>query len=170
MNPAVIIGAHLASVEDPRTGPAVRHEFLDILVIGILAVISGADSWVDVAQYGRSKEAWLKTFLELPHGIPSHDTFGRVFSLIDPDAFAESFISWTRAIASLTQGQVVAIDGKSLRRSHDRDRGQPPLHMVSAWASANHLVLGQVAVEDKSNEITAIPELLGLLGLKGTRS
>jgi predicted transposase YbfD/YdcC len=141
---------------------------LDIVVIGILAVICGADTWVDVALFGRSKESWLKTFLALPNGIPSHDTFGRVFARINPDAFAEGFASWTRALAVLTEGQVIAIDGKSLRRSHDRQRDLAPLHMVSAWATDNHLVLGQQAVADKSNEITAIPLLLEMLDLKGS--
>ena len=168
MNPATVIGGFFWSIKDPRTGPAVRHKLLDILVIAILATISGADSWVGVAAYGQAKKTWLKTLLELPSGIPSHDTFGRVFAMIDPDAFTRHFADWTQAMAAMAKGQVIAIDGKSVRRSHDRGRQQPPLHVVSAWASENRLVVGQVAVETKSNEITAIPQLLTLLQLEGT--
>jgi predicted transposase YbfD/YdcC len=140
---------------------------LDVVTIALCAVICGADTWVDVAEFGRSKEPWLRTFLDLPNGIPAHDTFGRVFAALDPAAFETAFLGWVQALAAGTAGQVVAIDGKTLRRSHDRATGQGALHLVSAWASANHLVLGQLAVDAKSNEITAIPALLDTLALAG---
>jgi predicted transposase YbfD/YdcC len=154
------------SVEDPRVNRQRRHNLLDIIAIAVCGVIGGADGWVDVALFGRSKEAWLRTFLELPNGIPSHDTFGRVFSLLDPIAFQEAFQAWVRAIQQNIKG-VVAIDGKTVRRSHDRGKGKQAIHLVSAWASENYLALGHVKVDDKSNEITAIPELLRMLDLKG---
>ena len=156
---------HFGQVTDPRQNH-VDHLLLDIITIAVCAVICGADSWVEVAEFGRTKEKWLRTFLILPHGIPSHDTFGRVFGLIDPDEFQQGFISWITAISHLTAGQVIAIDGKRLRRSHDGRLGKAAIHMVSAWASANRLVLGQVKTDEKSNEITAIPELLKLLVIR----
>jgi predicted transposase YbfD/YdcC len=161
--------AHLARVPDPRSGPALRHDLLDILTIAILAVLCGADTWVGVELFGRGKEGWLRTFLALPHGVPSHDTFGRVFAALDPAAFERGFLRWVRALAA-TGGEGppgVAIDGKTLRRSHDRANGLGPLHLVSAWSTDQGLVLGQVAVDDKSNEITAIPALLNVLDLAG---
>jgi predicted transposase YbfD/YdcC len=161
------IGEHFNDLEDPRMERTKHHQLLDIIAIAICGVICGADSWVDLELFGRSKEEWLKRFLSLPNGIPSHDTFGRVFALLDPVKFAQCFTSWVRAVSQLTQGQVIAIDGKALRRSHDRANGKSAIHMVSAWASANHLVLGQLKVDDKSNEITAIPELLEVLELSG---
>jgi predicted transposase YbfD/YdcC len=161
------IAKHFRKLKDPRTGNAKQHIFLEILIIAICAVICGADGWNDVELYGKNKKEWLKTFLELPKGIPSHDTFGRVFALIKPDEFQEHFIEWIKAIEKLTAGQVVAIDGKQLRRSHDHDAGKAAIYMVSAWATTNQIVLGQRKVNDKSNEITAIPELLKLLDLAG---
>jgi predicted transposase YbfD/YdcC len=161
------IAKHFRELKDPRTGNAKQHIFLEILIIAICAVICGADGWNDVELYGKNKKAWLKTFLELPKGIPSHDTFGRVFALIQPDEFQERFIEWIKAIEKLTAGQVIAIDGKQLRRSHDHDLGKAAIYMVSAWATTNQVVLGQRKVADKSNEITAIPELLKLLDLAG---
>lgn len=160
---------HFAEVKDPRTRRRVNHYLIEIIIIAICAVISGADDWVGVEKFGRAKEAWLKEKLKLklPHGIPSHDTFGDVFALLDPEQFQSSFLSWITAISQLTQGEVVAIDGKRLRRSHDGVLGKAAIHMVSAWASVNRLVLGQVKTEEKSNEITAIPALLKLLSLKG---
>jgi predicted transposase YbfD/YdcC len=140
---------------------------LDIVVIAICAVICGADGWVDVEEFGKAKKEWLRTFLELPNGIPSHDTFGRVFAQLDPEQFQQSFINWVQAVSDILDGQVVAIDGKTLRRSHDHTLGKAAIHMVSAWAAANHLVLGQVKTEAKSNEITAIPALLKMLAIKG---
>lgn len=153
-------------VEDPRVNRQRRHNLLDIIAVAVCAVIGGADSWVDVALFGRSKETWFRSFLELPNGIPSHDTFGRVFSLLDPVAFQHAFQAWVRAVQQNIQG-VVAIDGKTVRRSHDRSKGKKAIHLVSAWASENYLALGHVKVDDKSNEITAIPELLRMLDLKG---
>jgi len=163
----ISIGEHFADIVDPRVNRTKRHLLLDIIVIAICGVICGADGWVAVETFGKAKEAWLRTFLELPHGIPSHDTFGRVFARLDPEAFQRSFINWVQALSELTEGQVIAVDGKTLRRSHDETLGKAAIHMVSAWATANHLVLGQLKVADKSNEITAIPTLLQLLELNG---
>lgn len=153
-------------VEDPRMDRTKHHLLVDILLIAILAVICGAEGWVDIETFGKAKEEWLKTFLELPNGIPSHDTFGRVFARIDPQQFEQCFLKWVQSLDEKISG-VVAIDGKTLRRSHDRGKGKKALHLVSAWASSARLVLGQVGVEEKSNEITAIPALLKLLTLQG---
>lgn len=158
---------HFGDLADPRTGNAKAHIFLEILIIAICAVICGADGWSDVELFGKNKKAWLKTFLELPKGIPSHDTFGRVFSQIKPEEFQKRFLEWVQAIEKLTSGQVIAVDGKKLRRSHDREAGKAAIYMVSAWATQNQLVLGQTKVDDKSNEITAIPQLLQLLEIAG---
>lgn len=166
-DPSGLIAKHFANLEDPRIDRTKRHSLLDILVIAICAVICGADNWEEVQLFGEAKEAWFKTFLELPNGIPSHDTFWRVFARLDPQQFQESFVKWISSMAEVTQGQVIAIDGKSLRRSHDRGLGRGAIDMVSAWAAENHLVLGQVKVDDKSNEITAIPELLRVLEVSG---
>ena len=133
----------------------------------ICAVICGAETWVDMEMYGKSKQDWLAGFLDLTNGIPSHDTFGRVFARIDPEEFQGCFLAWIRAVFAVTDGQVIALDGKQLRRSHDNVNGKAAIYMVSAWATANRLVLGQVKVDDKSNEVTAIPELLSLLELAG---
>ena len=130
-------------------------------------LICGADNWVDIELFGNCKEEWFKSFLELPNGIPSHDTFGDVFARLDPEQFQHCFIEWVQAVAQLTQGEVVAIDGKTVRRSHDRTLGKGAIHMVNVWASSNGLALGQGKVEEKSNEITAIPKLLQLLELAG---
>lgn len=159
--------AHFSVLQDPRDALKRRHHLLDMVVIAIAATLGGADGWVEIAQFGRAKEAWFQQFLELPHGIPAHDTFGRVFSLLDPQAFAQCFRAWVAAIRTVIPGEIIAIDGKTLRRSHDRAKGLAALHVVSAWATANRVVLGQVATEAKSNEITAIPALLALLMLKG---
>jgi len=158
---------YFEGLEDPRIERSKRHSLPDIITIAICAVICGADSWVHVEMFGRSKEEWFRTFLELPNGIPSHDTFGDVFSRLDPERFQECFMEWSQGVAELLPGEVVAIDGKTARRSYDRHGGKGALHLVSAWASANTLTLGQVQTEEKSNEITAIPRLLELLELKG---
>lgn len=165
--PAGSILQHFGEMQDPRTGNAKAHIFLEILIIAILAVICGADGWSDVELFGKNKKGWLKTFLKLPKGIPSHDTFGRVFAKIKPEEFQKRFIEWVQAIEKLTVGQVIAVDGKKLRRSHDLEAGQEAIYMVSAWATQNQLILGQTKVADKSNEITAIPELLRLLDITG---
>ena len=156
-----------ASLEDPRVERSKRHKLLDIITIAISATICSADSWVHIEMFGRSKEEWFRTFLELPGGIPSHDTFGEVFSRLNPEQFQSCFMDWTREAARLAQGEVVAIDGKTVRRSHDRFQGRQAIHLVSTWASADTITLGQVKTEEKSNEITAIPRLLGLLALRG---
>lgn len=161
------IAAYFSIIQDPRVERTRQHSLHDILVIAICAVICGADGWVAVEQFGRSKEEWFRSFLDLAHGIPSHDTFGRVFAALDTQAFTAAFVKWMAAIANLTDGEVVAIDGKTLRRSFDRASAKAAIHMVSAWAQGNHVVLGQVKTEEKSNEITAIPRLLDLLDIKG---
>lgn len=155
-----------SDLEDPRADYGKRHLLLDIIIIAICAVVCGADSWTEVELFGRSKEKWLRTFLELPHGIPSHDTFGRVFQRLDPVAFGQRFREWTQRVEEVSAGQVVAVDGKTLRRSYDRASGKGALEMVSAWATANRLILGQLKVAEGTNEITAIPELLELLEIR----
>ena len=165
--PVASIEHHFSDLEDPRIDRTKLHRLLDIVVIAICGVICGGDTWVEVESFGQAKHNWLKTFLELPNGIPSHDTFGRVFGALDPDQFRTCFLNWVTAVSEITQGQVIAIDGKTLRRSHDKVLGKAAIVMVSAWATTNHLVLGQVKVDDKSNEITAIPELLQTLTISG---
>ena len=165
-HPASIL-THFASLPDPRRERRRLHRLLDLVAIALCAVIAGCDDWVEVAAYGRQKRDWLKTFLPLPHGIPSHDTFSRVFSLLDPHAFQRCFTRWIEALQTATGGKLVAIDGKTLRHSFDTAAGTSALHLVSAWAAQNHLLLGQRAVDGHSNEITAIPELLAVLDLKG---
>ena len=160
--------AYFAEIEDPRVERTRRHELLDIIVIAICAVICSADDWVDVEGWGNAKLDWLRQHgLPLPNGIPSHDTFGDVFGRLKPDQFETSFLGWVQTVMGASGGKIVAIDGKTLRRSHDRRLGKSAIHMVSAWASANHLLLGQVKVDEKSNEITAIPALLAMLTLGG---
>jgi predicted transposase YbfD/YdcC len=156
-----------AKVPDPRREHLRLHHLWDIIAITILAVIAGADSWVEVAKYGLNKLEFLASFLELPNGIPAHDTFGRVFALLNPSALQEGFMQWVQAIAEATLGRVVAIDGKTARRSFDKAAGKGALHMVSAWVSENRLLLGQQACDSKSNEITAIPELIKNLEISG---
>jgi predicted transposase YbfD/YdcC len=156
-----------SALEDPRCSSKVEHRLIGILVIAVCAVIAGAESWEDIALYGRSKIDWLGTFLALPNGIPAHDTFRRVFMLIDARCFEKCFEAWARSLGVPVEREVVAIDGKTIRGSFDRGREQGPLHVVSAWACERGLVLGQRQVGDKSNEITAIPELLEVLDLKG---
>lgn len=153
-------------LEDPRPGHNVMHRLSDMLAIAILAVLCGADSWVDVATFGRCRFAWLRTFLSLPHGIPSHDTFGRVFGRLDPVQFEKCFMNWMAAVAQ-SDVRWIALDGKTLRHSFDHASEKAAIHMISAFSQANQLVLGQLATEAKSNEITAIPQLLELLDLQG---
>jgi predicted transposase YbfD/YdcC len=166
-NPTASILDHFAEVDDPRVEYLVDHQLIEIIAIALCAVIAGADTWTEVADFGREKQDWFEQFLELEHGIPSHDTFGRVFAQLDPQQFQSSFLNWVQAVFEVTGGQVVPIDGKKLRRSHDRSNDRQAIWMVSAWAAENKLVLGQVKVDDKSNEITAIPELLRVLELTG---
>jgi predicted transposase YbfD/YdcC len=163
----VALVEHFAGLPDPRVPRTRRHELTDILVIAICAVICACESWEDIAAYGRAKAVWFRAFLSLPHGIPSHDTFRRVFNRLNPEAFQRCFRSWIAALSQAKGLKQIAIDGKTLRRSFDRAAGKAALHLVSAWATENHLTLGQVAVDAKSNEITAIPKLLDLLDLTG---
>lgn len=161
------LSAQLARVPDPRIDRTKRHGLLDILAIAVCAVLAGADDWVAIAEFGRIKQAWFRRWLALPNGIPSHDTFRRVFLLLDTDAFAEVFRAWVQSLAQRAARQGIAIDDKLLRGSHDAAEGQSAISLVSAWATANRLVLAQLKVDDKSNEITAIPELLRVLELSG---
>jgi predicted transposase YbfD/YdcC len=161
------IQAHFGKLRDPRLTRTRRHSLQDIIVIAICAVVAGADDWVNVAEFGRAKLPWLRQYLDLPNGIPSHDTLGRVFGLLDPAEFEACFSSWVHSAFGLMSGEVIAIDGKTVRRSHDRSAGRPPLQIVSAWATSRGVVFGQRKVDCKSNEITAIPELLKTLATKG---
>jgi predicted transposase YbfD/YdcC len=158
---------HFSAIPDPRLDRQKRHKLIDILTIAICAVICGADDWVAVEAFGKARLNWLKTFLELPNGIPSHDTFGRVFSLLPPEELQGCFLNWIRAVYQISKGQIIPIDGKTLRHSYDRGLNKGAIHMISAWASKNRVVLGQLKTEEKSNEITAIPELLQVLDIQG---
>lgn len=158
---------HFRFLSDPRIDRKKLHLLPDIIAITICAVICGAEEWTEIALFGKSKEKWFKTFLHLPNGIPSHDTFGRVFSRLDPLAFQECFSRWIACVREKTDGDVVSLDGKTLRNSFDHASGKAAIHMVSAWSSANQCVLGQTQVDAKSNEITAVPRLLELLEISG---
>jgi predicted transposase YbfD/YdcC len=160
------LSEHFGRLDDLREEELVEHKLLDMLVIAVCAVICGADTWVEVETFGKARQAWLESFLDLPNGIASHDTFGRLFARLSSHQFQKCFASWIKAVFTVSLGQVIAIDGKTLRRSYDRGCNKAAIHMVSAWANANQLVLGQVKTEAKSNEITAIPELLKLLEVK----
>jgi predicted transposase YbfD/YdcC len=165
--PVATIKTYFSELTDPRVMRTQRHKLIDILVIAICAVICGGDDYVAMEDFGKAKENWLRQYLELPNGIPSHDTFWRVFRALDSEQFQACFLAWVGAVSNLSQGEIIAIDGKQLRRSHDRSEGAAAIHMVSAWATANRLVLGQVKVDAKSNEIKAIPELLQRLDIRG---
>ena len=156
-----------ADIKDPRVERTKKHQLTDILVIAILAIIAGAQGWEDIENYGISKQKWLEKFLALPNGIPSDDTFRRVFEFVDPEALHRCFVRWVETLVTQMAGEIVSIDGKTVRGSYDRNRGKSALHVISAWASEQRLVLAQLKVEDKSNEITAIPPLLELLDLAG---
>jgi len=156
---------HLRNISDPRIINKCDHSLENIMVITICAIIAGADDWNAIETFGNAKKHWFETFLELNNGIPSHDTFRRFFSLLSATTFQDFFTDWIKDVAERVEG-VIAIDGKTLRRSHDRRLGKKAIHMVSAWAVENRLVLGQVKTEEKSNEITAIPELLKVLDIK----
>lgn len=167
------LSAHFEDLADPRCAGKTEHRLIDVLVIAVCAIVSGGESWTDMEVYGRSKRDWLESFLPLAGGIPSHDTFRRVFMLIDPEAFEARFRAWTQSLGggALVDGaprEVVAVDGKTVRRSFDHAAGRGPLHVVSAWASERGLMLGQRPVAGKSNEITAIPELLDALDVRGS--
>jgi predicted transposase YbfD/YdcC len=158
---------YFADLADPRQEDRCDHKLIDILFIATCAVICGADGFTDMEEFGLAKEDWLRQFLELPNGIPSHDTFGRVLARLNPKAFQQCFLAWVRAVAQITDQEIVPIDGKTLRRSHDKSNGQRAIELVSAWTRANRLMLGQIKVAADSNEITAVPQLLRLLELKG---
>ena len=160
---------HFEALEDPRLdNHNLRHNLTDILVITILGTICGADTWTEINEFGVAKYEWLKTFLALPNGIPSHDTFGRVFSLIDPDKFEACFCAWIESLEIDTNNEIIAIDGKTLRGSGNKRKNEKSLHLVSAWAVNNRLMLCQVKTQEKSNEIEAIPRLLNLLDINNS--
>jgi predicted transposase YbfD/YdcC len=166
--PDASIVHHFKDLKDPRIERAKKHRLIDIIVIALGSIMVGGDGFQDMELFGRSKRAWLEGFLDLSNGIPSHDTFGRVFSRLDPKQFHQCFLSWTQSVSELTQGMVVSLDGKTVRASFDRATELSPVHLVSAWCSQNGgLVMGQLKTESKSNEITAMPELLKLLAIKG---
>ena len=165
-----LLSTYFADIPDPRShSNALRHNLLDLLTMALCAMLSGAETFVDFERFGQAKQSWLqdKLGLALPHGIPSHDTFARLFARLDAQAFGRCMQAWTQQLGELTQGQVIAIDGKCLRRSFDSATGKAALHLVSAWATENRLVLAQTAVLDKSNEIKAVPTLLEMLDLRG---
>ena len=166
-SPVRALADHFAELEDPRVERTKRHPLLSILAIAICAVIVGAETWDEIAEFGTVKEEWFARFLDLPHGIPSHDTFNRVFAALNPRQFRACFAAWMRDVAAVLPTDVIALDGKTVRRSHDRHAGREAIHMVSAWANANRLVLAQERVSATSNEITAVPNLLRVLEVKG---
>lgn len=167
LKPKLTISDYFGEIKDPRIERTKRHKLIDIITITICAVISGADTFVEIEEYGKAKHKWLKQFLQLPNGIPSHETFSRVFARVNTQNFQQCFLKWIESISQLTQGEIIAIDGKTLRHSYDKNSDNSPIHMVSAWATKNRLTLGQVKVKQKYNEITAIPELLKVLYLTG---
>ena len=159
---------HFQTLEDPRIKRTKKHTPARYPGHCLMHPLTGGEGFQDMELFGKSKQAWLQTFLALPHGIPSHDTFGRVFARLNPQRFQECFLSWTRAVAQLTQGTLISLDGKTVKASFDRATAASPLHMLSAWCSEQGgLVLGQIKTDTKSNEITAIPELLQFLAIKG---
>jgi predicted transposase YbfD/YdcC len=159
--------SHFNIIRDPRIDRTKRHPLNAIVFTAICAVVSGAEHWTEVEQFAKEKQDWLSQYVDFPHGIPSHDTYGRFFAVLNPKEFDKSFLSWVQSIHKKSQGEVIALDGKTLRRSHDRTNAKEALHLVHAWASENHMLLGQVATDTKSNEITAIPKLLKMLDVKG---
>ena len=162
-----LLEEHFGFIEDPRLDRHKEHLLLDIIGLTIIGTLSGADNWVAIEEFGKAKELFLKDLLVLPNGIPSHDTLGRVFSILSAEEVEKGFASWISNLSQVTQGQVVAIDGKRLRGSYDKSSNKAAIHMVSAWATANQVSLGQLKVGDKSNEISAIPELLSMLEIAG---
>lgn len=166
--PVTSVMKHFGDLPDPRVERTKLHSLLDIMTIAILAVLCGAEGWEDMEEFGESKQEWLRSFLPLENGIPCADTFRRVFAAINPESFERCFMNWVRSLSESLEGKVVAIDGKTLRGSYDRAGQQSPLHLVHAFAAENQILLGQVSTDVKSNEITAIPELLALLDLQGS--
>lgn len=165
---SIDIFEHFGEMEDPRMDRQKRHSLMDILFIAVSAVVCGATSFVDMYDFGCAKQQWLEQHLELPNGIPSHDTFRRVFSLLDPEAFRKCFMSWTQALSDATDGDIIAFDGKTLRRSFDTATGLSAIHVVNAWSCENNFCIGQMKVDGKSNEITAIPALMAMMEIKGS--
>lgn len=166
-NPVAFIETHFGGLKDPRAAHRINHKLLDILIITICATISGADNFAEIAEYGRAKEEWLKTFLELANGIPSVDTFERIFARLKPEELQRCFIGWMEAVHKVSEGELINIDGKTLRGAKERGSSRSLIHMVSVWSANQRLVLGQKKVDEKSNEITAIPPLLKMLELRG---
>ena len=167
LKPKITLLDHFTNLTDPRIERTKDHKLIDIVAIAICGMISGADNWVAMEQYGNAKEEWLKQFLELPNGIPSHDTISRVFARLDPKEFEQCFRDWVKSISELIPGEIISIDGKTVKHSGSKGRGKKAIHIVNAWASSQRLVLGQIKVKNKSNEITAIPELIKVLELSG---
>jgi predicted transposase YbfD/YdcC len=167
LRPKSTIEQHFSEIEDPRVDRTKRHLLIDIITLTLCAVIGGAETWEEIEIYGNCQYKWFKKFLVLPNGIPSHDTFNRVFARLDPEQLQKCFLAWVQSISSLVEGEIVAIDGKTLRHSYDKNKNKKAIVMVSAWAQQQGLVLGQRKVDGKSNEITAIPQLLKVLYLKG---
>lgn len=168
VSPVRLIETHFGNLRDPRALHSILHKLIDILVITICAVISGADDFVAIAEYGKEKQEWLKTFLELANGIPSVDTFERLFARVKPEELQKSFINWMEAVHECTDGELINIDGKTLRGAKEAGNSRSLIHMVSVWSASQHLVLGQKKVGEKSNEITAIPALLKMLAIRGS--
>lgn len=166
LSPTALIETHFGNLRDPRAAHSIDHKLIDILIITICATISGADNFAEIAEYGRAKEEWLKTFLELKNGIPSVDTFERIFARLKPEELQRCFIGWMEAVHRVTEGELINIDGKALRGAKERGNSRSLIHMVSVWSANQRLVLGQKKVDEKSNEITAIPPLLKMLELK----
>jgi predicted transposase YbfD/YdcC len=164
---AALIETHFGELKDPRAAHSIEHQLIDILIITICATICGANDWEAIAQYGRTKQDWLKTWLKLPNGIPSPDTFNRVFARLKPEELQKCFIGWMQAVQTVTEGELLNIDGKTLRGAKEAGNSRSLIHMVSVWSASQHLVLGQQKVSEKSNEITAIPALLKLLSVRG---
>ena len=166
-SPAALIETHFGTLKDPRAAYRIEHKLIDILIITICATICGANDWEAIAEYGQTKQDWLKTWLELPNGIPSPDTFSRVLARINPAELQKCFIGWMEAVAQVTEGELLNIDGKTLRGAKEAGNSRSLIHMVSVWSASQQLVLGQQKVSEKSNEITAIPALLEMLAIRG---
>ena len=166
-SPAALIETHFGKLKDPRALHSIEHKLIDILIITICATICGANDWEAIAQYGRTKQDWLKTWLELPNGIPSPDTFNRVLARLKPEELQKCFMGWMQAVQTVTEGELLNVDGKTLRGAKEAGNSRSLIHMVSVWSASQHLVLGQQKVSEKSNEITAIPALLKLLAIRG---
>ena len=167
LKPRITLMDHFSELTDPRIDRTKEHKLVDIVTIALCGMICGADNWVAMEMYANSKQEWLEQFLELPNGIPSHDTIARVFARIDPSEFEKCFRNWVKEIAKLIPGEVISIDGKTLKHSGSKGIGQKAIHLVNAWANEQQLVLAQTKVNEKSNEITAIPELIKVLELSG---